>query len=162
MVIDYNYSMIINRQNLSDKKETAEKMYYLVNRYFRDLSKFKTKKNGKIVPVTELNIIEFFDLVRSIPYRKDVKPIEVVSRPKYILKFRKSGADCKKKGILMGAYLKYNNLPYRFMSSSRKPSGRIHHVFPQIFINGKWKNLDATYSHYKPFQKKIVTNSEVL
>lgn len=154
--------MIVTRENLFNKNQTAKKMYYLVDRYFKDLSKFKTKKNGKIIPITKLNIIEFFNFVRKIPYRKDIKPIEVVARPKTIIKYRQKGADCKKKGILMGAYFKFKNVPYRFMSSSRKPSGRIHHVFPQIYVNGKWKNMDATYKHYKPFQKKIVTNSEAL
>jgi len=140
-------------------------MYYLVNRYFSDLSKVRIKKNGQIIPITNLTITEFYNFVRRIPYRKDIKPVEIIARPKIILKNLSLGMDCKKKGILISSFIKSkygDKIPYRFMTTSNKKSGRIHHIFPQVFINGEWVNLDATYSHYKPFKKKLVTNFEVV
>lgn len=154
--------MIVTRRPLYDKEQTAKEMYYLVKKYFDDLNKYKIRLGGKTVPLSSLTIKQFFNLVKNIPYRRDEKPVEVVSRPKFILQNRRNGMDCKKKGILLGAFLRANNLPYRFTSISRKPSGRIHHVFPQVYINGMWRNLDATYSHYKPFQRKKVTAVELL
>jgi len=154
--------MIMRSRRLYDKKQTAREMYYLVNKYYNDLEKCKIRLDGKTIPLTELTLCQIFNLVKNIPYRRDTKPVEIVSRPKIIIKNRRFGMDCKKKGILLGAYLKSNNIPYRFTSISRKPSGRIHHVFPQVYINGQWRNLDATYSHYEPFQRKQVTAVEVL
>lgn len=154
--------MKISRIPLFDKKQTAIRLYYLIEKYYPDLKQFKVKKNGSIVPITELTIREFFNFVKNIPYRQDVKPVEIISRPTHIIKNRFIGMDCKKKAVLIGSYLKSKGIPYRLMSISRKKSGRIHHVFPQAFIKNRWQNVDATYRKYRPFQKKRVTNAELL
>lgn len=154
--------MVQERIRLFDKIQTSQAMYNLVEKFFRDLDKFYVKKNGKTVPVKELTIKEFHNLVRTLPYRQDFKPIEVVARPKHLFKHRSLGLDCKKKGILIGSFLKLNHIPYRFVGSSNRQTRRIHHVFPQAFISGKWRNVDATYNHYEPFTKKRVTAYEVL
>lgn len=137
-------------------------MYYLINKYFRDIDKFKVKVNGVLKPLSQLTLGQFFNFVKNIPYKKDIKPIEIISRPEYLIKNRKKGLDCKKKAILICSYLKNYRLPFRLASSSKLISGRIHHVFPQMQLQGNWQNLDATYNYYKPFEKKTVTNFEVL
>lgn len=154
--------MIQERKALYSKDQTSRRMYQLIDRFYNDLKRFKVRKGKKTVPLPSLTVREFFYYVRSIPYRQDKKPIEVISRPYHILRHRFVGMDCKKKGILLGSFLKLKKIPFRLIGSSKRVSGRIHHVYPQIFINGNWKNYDATYSHYKPFQKKQVTNYEVL
>lgn len=154
--------MVQARVSLFDKKQTSQAMYRLVEMFFRDLDKFHVKKNGKIVHVRDLTIREFHSIIKMLPYRQDMKPIEVVARPKHLLKHRALGLDCKKKGILIGSYLKINSIKYRFLGSSNRKNRRIHHVFPQAKINGKWHNVDATYSHYRPFERKRVTAYEVL
>lgn len=158
----YNIIMIVTEENLKSKEQTGNKMYYLVNKYHNDLRKVKVKKNDKIKPLLKLSLIEYFNFIKLIPYKRDIKPIEVIGRPKVLLKNRQKGLDCKKKAILIGAYLKNKNIPYRFMSTSKLLSGKIHHVFPQINLDGSWKNLDATYSYYKPFERKKVTAYKVL
>lgn len=154
--------MKITSRKLTNKEQTASEMKRLINSYSSDLSSVFIKKNNQFIPITKLSIREFFDFVRTIPYRRDQKPIEVVSRPKRIINVANQGIDCKKKAILISAYLKERGLPFRLIASSRLPNKRIHHVFPQIGISGEWFNLDATYDHYKPFETKIVTKSEVL
>jgi len=154
--------MILERSLLYDKEQTAKKMKFVIGRFFNDLQKIKIRKDKKIVPLPSLTVVEFFYIVRSIPYRKDNSPIEIIARPKHILRHKSLGMDCKKKSILMSSFLKLKNIPYRLMGVSRKRDKKIHHVYTQGLINGNWRNLDATYGYCKPFQKKLITNCEVL
>lgn len=161
--IDYNINMMIQeRKRLFNKAQTGKAMYRLVEKFYRDLEKFFVRVNGRTVPVGNMTIVQYHDLVRSLPYRQDTKPIEVIARPKHLFRHRKMGLDCKKKGILVGSFLKLRGIPYRFVGSSNRNNKRIHHVFPQGLIAGEWKNIDATYAHYKPFTKKKVTACEIL
>ena len=155
-------SLKITAQKLTNKDQTGKAMNRLIDQYSNDLREVMIRRNGKIVPLTSLNIMEFFDLIRRIPYRQDIKPIEVISRPNGILKNSFLGMDCKKKAILIASYFKNRQIPCRLIASSKKKNRRIHHVFPQIELAGKWLNVDATYSHYKPFEPKALTRAEVL
>lgn len=154
--------MIQARERLYNKEQTAKMMHGLVNKFCRDLSKFKIKTKTGFKTLNNLEMKEFFDFVRNIPYRMDNSPIEVISRPSHIIKLKGEGMDCKKKSILIGCYLKCNNIPYRFIASSNKPNKKIHHIFPQVLLGGEWKNLDATYEHYLMFEPKRVTKTEVV
>jgi hypothetical protein len=147
---------------LRSKDQTGKEMHRLINRYSGDLRNVYVKRGGKLIPFSDLSMREAFDFVRRMPYRRDVKPIEVVSRPREIVKNYPVGMDCKKKAILLSSYLRENRYPYRLIASSRRPDGKIHHVFPQVRLSGNWRNLDATYSYYRPFEKKSVTRAEVL
>lgn len=105
-------------------------------------------------------------MVRKIPYRRDDSPIEVVARPKYLIERAAGGLDCKKKAVLLGAWLNANGFQplkdWRFVAMSSKPSGQIHHVFPQVNMAGEWKNADATYRYMRLMQRKKATAMEVL
>jgi len=149
--------MIQNVVDLHSRNQTGDKMYLLINRYAGDINKIAIKKNGIKKDLNKMSLTEFFNIVRDIPYRKDTAPIEIVARPKYILKLHKLGMDCKKKAILIASYCKLKNIPFRLIASSKKTNRRIHHVFPQIKKNGIWLNVDATYKHYKIFEPKRVT-----
>lgn len=88
----------------------------------------------------------FFNFVRDIPFLEDPPGREIVSRPKYLLDENLfPGLDCKKKAVLMGAYFNANKLPWRLVISSDQPNKKIHHVFPQVRLNRRWNNADATY-----------------
>ena len=132
-------------------------MKKLINTFSNDIDKIAVKKNGNVKAIKNMSLFEFFNIVKNIPYRKDTAPVEVISRPAHILKLSKLGMDCKKKSILMCSFCKQKNIPFRLIASSKKINHRIHHVFPQAKINGKWKNIDATYNHYKIFEPKKVT-----
>ena len=149
---------MITFHNLDTKDQTGKEMYRLIEQYSGDIDHITVK--GK--PLSSLNLFEYFNYVKNIPYRKDIKGIEVVSRPGKIIDNKNVGMDCKKKSILISAYLKNRGIPFRLIASSKRPDKRIHHVFPQMKIDGKWLNMDATYKDYKPLELKTVTNAEVL
>lgn len=152
--------MRISKIKLKNKSQTAHEMYRLINQYFNDIDDIYVNRNGRKIPVSQLSIQDFFDMVKNIPYLKDTAPVEIIKRPIYV--HRSMAGDCKKKSILMGAFFKKRGIPYRLIGSSKKKNGRIHHVFPQAKINGKWRNMDATYNNYSPGQPKIVTRAEIL
>lgn len=147
--------------DLHDKRETATEMYRLVENYHNDLSNIAVVYGSKKEMFSNLTLEDAFDVIKMIPYQQDRSPVEVLSRPEYIGQSG-TGADCKKKSVLMASYLRQNGIPYRFVAVSTIPSKKIHHVFTQALINGNWENLDPTYSDAKPYQIKHVTNYEVL
>ncbi len=136
-------------QDLFSKYQTSHEIKRLCKRYKNDLAHLKN-----------MPLLLFFDFVRLIPYQIDVAPVEVVARPKYLLQM--PALDCKKKSILCGCYFELNGLKYRFIGSSNRPDQTIHHIFPQVCLNGVWKNFDATYNHYIFGQQKTLTNSVIL
>lgn len=153
---------IVKEYPLFDKKQTGKAMHWLIDQYNGDLDKIRIIKGRRYMPLSKLNVKDFFNFVRKISYRKDQSPREYVARPAIILRNKKIGMDCKKKAILIGSYLKRNKIPYRLIASSRKRNKKIHHVFPQMKLGNDWVNMDATYKHYKPFEPKFVTKFEVL
>jgi hypothetical protein len=154
--------MNVARQKLVDKVQTAAGMKKLVRDFAHDLDKLYLNYGGKPVPLSKLPLERFHRLVREIPYKMDDKPIEVLMRPYYAIKFRNGGIDCKKKAILMAAWAECNRLHWRFIASSRRPDKRKHHVYPQIKLSGEWTNSDATYRHYRIGENKTVTSEEII
>ena len=156
--------MLLEREPLRNKAQTAERIKSLVARFASDLDNVSISCNGDTfsTPLSDFSLPAFFNFVRNIPYRKDGAPVEVVSRPYYILKHKDLGMDCKKKSLLLGAYCKLKKIPFRFVGTSNRKDKKIHHIFVQGLIDGEYKNLDATYSSYSMFQPKTVTAMEVL
>lgn len=154
--------MLMEKTPLNDKAQTARKIKELVNKFHTDLDSIFVVVRGNNTKITDLSLSDFFDLVKNIKYRRDPRPVEVVARPYYLFKYRHLGLDCKKKTILCAAYFKYRGLPFRFIGSSDRPDKKIHHIFPQVKIDNEYLNFDATYSNYKIFEPKQVTNAEVL
>jgi hypothetical protein len=156
-------------ERLYSKDQTGRKMYGLIQKYSGDLRNTYIRKNGRLVSLASLPLLDYYNVVRKMPYLRDKKPVETIARPRLLLNGEFSGVDCKKKAILIGSWLRLNgrrSIPgfqgWRLISVSTRPDKKIHHVFPQVKIGGEWLNLDATYSDYKPFQKKLVTKAEVL
>lgn len=153
--------MKVSYVDLLNKNQTGNEMYRIVEKYHDDLKNIMVVYRSKRKPFSDLTITDAFDVIKMIPYKQDSPPIELLSRPKYIGQ-NSTGADCKKKSILMGSYLKVNNLPYRFVAVSTMPDRKFHHVFTQTNIDGSWLNLDPTYPDAIPFEQKNVTAYEVL
>lgn len=155
--------MEINAERLIDKQQTADKIHELINRYHKDISKFYIIDNrGRKRPLHKLKLLEYYELIKNIPYKKDRRPIEIIARPKHLLSGVFNNLDCKKKTVLIGAYLKMNGYKYRLIGTSNRKSKNIHHIFPQVKLNGKWWNLDATYPENKAYQPKFITNMQEL
>jgi len=154
--------MLIEQTPLHDKEQTARKIKDIVNRFYFDLDAIFVARGKSNMKLSDFSLPAFFDFVRKIPYRRDPRPVEVVARPYYLFKHRNLGIDCKKKSILIAAFLKSKGIPYRFIGSSNRADKKIHHIFPQAKIDNEYVNVDATYKEYKLFGPKTVTAWEVL
>lgn len=140
---------------LENKNRTVKEIKTAVNSFYKDLESFPQ--------IVKMDIPQYFAFVKNIPYTRDIKEAEIVSRPKFLLTIFPA-LDCKKKSILIASFmrLKYGPNSYRFVLSSNRPDGNIGHIFTQIFANGRWINADATYSHNRIGAKKKVTNYEIV
>lgn len=154
--------MVVIRQPLRSKNQTGREMYKIVSRTADDLKSIFFGSNGQKITADKLPLVEYFNYVKNIPYRRDPKPREIISRPRYIAKYSSLGADCKKKSLMIAAWLKANKIPFRFIASSRRPDKKVHHVFPQGKIGGQWVSLDATYKKNKIAMPRNDTKQEVL
>lgn len=112
--------------------------------------------------IMKMDLQQFFDYVKKIPYQRDIPQKEVVSRPLYLLTIFPA-LDCKKKSILMLSFiaLKYGKNAGRLVLSSNRPDGQIGHIFTQFYNGTDWINADATYPQNILGQKKRVTNYEI-
>lgn len=138
---------------LTSKEQTGREMYRLVEigQAANDLGE-----------LASLPLLSFYTRVKNIPYKRDKKGTETIARPRLLLSEFPS-LDCKKKAILMAAWFRANKVPFKFIAVSENPSRKFHHVFVIAKVTGKWRNVDATYSHYNLFEKKPrVTNHQVL
>jgi len=142
----------ISEETLTDRIQSSDKIYFDA-KFFNDLGKY-----------LDLGLRDFFNFVRSIPYKEDSKGKEVTARPKYLITRKYfSGLDCKKKATLMGAWFNAHNIPWKLVAVAENPEKEIHHVYVQAKINGDWKNVDPTYSNFELFEgKPNVTYAEYL
>ena len=146
--------MIENREPLHDRQQTARRIKHLVEQYYLDLNLIFIVKNGKQIPISNLTLPEYFDLIKNIPYRKDPHQIEVTARPYYIFKHRALGMDCKKKGTAIAAFLRLKNYKYRAIGSSSRADFMVEHIYFELYdpARKEWKPVDATYPKNKLFK----------
>lgn len=147
--------MTIKSETLFDKYQTVVEIKRMIREFYKDLLNFPNLVN--------MDIQEYFDFVKNIPYVRDVPKIEVVSRPNFLLTVF-DALDCKKKSILMGSFmkLKYGDGSYRLCLSSNSPDKVIKHIFTQIKMGDGWVNADATYAKNSIGKPKKVTNFEIV
>lgn len=157
--------MVFNQEPLKNRLQTARRIKHLCEQFYLDLNLAFVVKDNKQIPLSKLSLPDFFNFVKNIPYRKDPSPREIVARPYYIIKHRALGADCKKKGTLICSFLRIKNYKYRAIGSSTRPDGVICHIYFELYDpkEKQWKPVDATYKHYRLFEKKTdETAREVL
>ena len=147
--------MILHAWPLRTKYRTVDEIKYAVNHYAGDLNRFPK--------LMRMNLPQYYNHVKNIPYTRDMPKREVVSRPLYLLTIFPS-LDCKKKSILMASFmlLKFGRGSFRFVLSSNRPDGKIGHVFTQFNSGKGWINADATYPHNILGAKKRVTNYQIV
>lgn len=146
--------MVITIEPLIDKAQTCRKILAIARRYSGDLD-LCYKGNRSL---SGLEPVEFYGVVRNIEYVQDIPGTEIVMRPIHIL--RRGKGDCKKKTTLLSSYAFLRGIPFRYVCTSRRPDKRIHHIFPQFLLGGKFVNWDATYPWYNIGEQKKVTNFE--
>lgn len=106
---------------------------------------------------------QFFNMVKSLTYKKDPPGVEHLSRPAASLSKYATYRDCDDKAILIAAYLTRQAklgkkfIPWRFVAVSKKPDRRLHHVVNEVLINGEPRIIDATYPHNSFYKKDAFT-----
>jgi len=152
---------MITREPLRDKTQTIARIFQVARVYYHDLENIYIEKRGNRIPVSALQLSDFFNFVKSLPYKRDGANLEIVARPFIILQRVKNyGRDCKKACVLLGSFFNLNSLKWRIVTVSTRGDKEIHHVFPQLKTNTGYVNYDATYSSMKPGENKIVTAAE--
>lgn len=157
--------MIHNQEPLKNRYQTARRIKHLVEQFYLDLNLAFIVKNQRQIPLSKLTLPEFFSFVKNIPYRRDPKPIEITARPYYIIKHRRLGMDCKKKGTLICSYLRMKNYKYRAIGASTRPDKAVHHIYFELYDPDarSWQPVDATYPENVLFkQNENETFREVL
>lgn len=139
--------MIHNSEPLKDRRQTARRIKHLCEQFYLDLNLAFVFEDSKQIPLSKLNLPDYYSFVKNIPYRRDPKPIEITARPYYILKYRALGMDCKKKGILICSFLRMKNYKYRAIGSSSRSDQAVHHIYFELYDPDmeKWLPVDATY-----------------
>lgn len=143
-------------QPLGGVEKTGAEMLRICQNYNNDLAAF----DG-------YTINQFFDVVRSLEYRKDPPGIEHISRPAVLMTKSAAFRDCDDKSILCACYLMRRNksakndrskIPWRFVATSARKSGELSHVVVEAVINGKPRIIDATYPKNEFYRKPVYTN----
>lgn len=121
-------------------RDTGRLMREVVNRHYRDVAAYAT-----------LSLPEIFDLVKSIPYRRDPKKpngkvTELLQRPAYTLARTGHGGDCDDKAMVLASWAKLNGIPFRFVAVGRAKNLPLHHVLVELYIQGNWVHVDPTYA----------------
>jgi len=120
---------------LKNVKYTGKLMRELSVRYQTDVAMYG-----------HLSFIEFYNLIKNIPYKEDPKKQEFLQRPYYTLTGRGKGGDCDDKCICIGAYCAMAEIPFRFVACGALDNGRLHHVIVEVLIDNQWVHVDPTYA----------------
>jgi len=149
---------VITYKRLTDKAQTGNAMKKMVNRFSGDLNNFYVNKK----PLSKIPLPVFYEIVKNLPYKKDTPGVEIITRPLHLLTSPFKGYDCKKKAVLVAAWLKENNIPFQFIAVSSRQDKMVHHVLIRAQINGQWVEIDPTYKTNQLFESKPWTNAEAL
>lgn len=145
---------------LTDKRQTGEAMYKMVDNFSQDIDCFTEDTTGK--RLSDIPFNSYYNLVKNLPFKKDQTGTEIITRPMHIFSTPFNGYDCKKKAIAIAAWLNQNHIPYRFKAVSRNADGDIHHVIVEAKSGDKWIEIDATYPDNYINQDQGWTNEELL
>jgi len=116
------------------------------------------KNSPEVAQFDGLALSQIFDAVKNIPYFEDPAEFEWIQSPKRTLQ---RGGDCDDKSILLGAIFDRLNVPYRMAVVSTLPSKDLHHIYPEIYLQGVWVPFDATYPYNKMFSESPFTLKRV-
>ncbi len=133
---------VIQQNHKQGPFQTGKLMHWLAHNYKDDL-----------IPYSSMTPREIYDHVKQIPYGFDPRENECVSRPKFTLEGRTPWTDCDDKAVVLGAYARLKNIPYRFIAIGSRPKNYpwykktpLSHVYNLFYLNNQWIPLDATYN----------------
>ena len=131
------FYMIQTTRQLDRVNQTGAEMRRLCVMYCKDLG-----------PWLAVPFMQYYRHICELPYIPDPPGVETVSRPAYTLSGDYAPRDCDDKAVLAAAWWHGRGFPVRFVASSTKPNGKLHHVFCQLW-NGLF--IDPTYRKNENF-----------
>jgi len=137
-------------QILTDVQQTINEMKRLSTDYMDDIR-----------PFCVLNFLQFFYYLKNLPFIPDPAGEEYVNRPGITLAPGAKHRDCDCKATALKAYCNYFNIPARFVASSSRASGELHHVYIDVYVNGNWRPCDATYPENNILWERPYTRKEI-
>lgn len=114
---------------------TGPLMRQMVYRYCHDMA-----------PYINYTPMEMFKMVKDIPFNPDPPGFETLQRPRYTINQCGTGGDCDDKTIMVACWAHLKNIPFRFVAVRKQGRKILHHVYPELYINGRWMPFDATYN----------------
>lgn len=115
-----------------------------------------------MLPWALLPFDDVFYLIASIPFHADPPDRELLQRPLYTLTMTGPGGDCDDKSIAMASWAFAADIPWQFVAIQRPDRDRLHHVYPELYIGGRWVPADATYAFNRPGTERPYTNKVIL
>jgi len=117
-------------------------------------------------PFDNWDLKKIFNYIKDLPYVDDPKndalsgydDIELIKTP-FLTNY--NGGDCDDKNVFLCSILKRQGIPYRFAVTSTTPEENLHHIYPEIFIDGYWMPFDATYNYNTPFTEAEFTKKRI-
>lgn len=102
---------------------------------------------GDVAEWATLPLSEFFDMVKRGAYNRepDAWGAQVLARPALTIHKRAPVIACANKAIILASWAQLNRVPWRLVAVGRVAGMPPHHVFPEMFIGGEWRPVDATY-----------------
>ena len=125
--------MLLRVRHLNSLLETGSEMGRLSRQYASDMEPFSSWAPWEIQTY-----------IKNIPYRADPVGMEYLSRPHYTI-LGHMPFDCDDRCICIGAWAVLNSCPYLFIAARQDGRKTYHHVYPRVYIDEEWKNLDCTY-----------------
>lgn len=94
-----------------------------------------------------LPLDRFFDLVRGGTYNREPTSwnSQVLARPRDSISKAVPVIACANKAIILAAWAQMNRIPWRLVAVGNHRGYPPHHVFPEFYVAGQWRAVDATY-----------------
>lgn len=113
--------------------ETGAEMERLTKTYWQD-----------IVPYAKhMDLVFWHQYVCNLEYLPDPEEEELVSRPAISLSEDAQYRDCDDKCILLGSYLYWKRIPFKYGACSYKKSDEQHHA---IILTPQYGIIDCTFA----------------
>lgn len=125
---------MVKVKGFRDVRQTISEMRRMATMYANDVAKY-----------VNWSLLDFYTMVKNLPYIPDPKGQETIRRPQFTLNGLGQGRDCDDKAIVMASYAHSNGIPWRFVVVSQRANGPFHHVYTEYYLGNKWLSVDATY-----------------
>jgi transglutaminase-like putative cysteine protease len=127
----------------------------------REMKRLPRRYASDVLPYKNLNLVEYYNFIKKLPYIPDPKGHEFIQRPLVTFSKKALYRDCDDKAVAMAAYFIFKNIPFRYVVTSSRADKALHHIYTEIYFNGLWRPVDATYPENTLFKERAFTKKIV-